>query len=57
MHIFKKQKYSHIVCDEPGCDVRSPPAKDVLEGHGLVNMGWHCSGGTHFCPAHAPKAK
>lgn len=47
------RQYLHIRCDEPDCTTISPPAKEVLKGHGLVNMGWHCSGGKHFCPAHA----
>lgn len=46
------REYQHIKCDAKGCEVISPPAAEVLAGHGLVNMGWHCSGGTHFCPKH-----
>lgn len=42
--------YVGIKCDE--CPTMAPPADEVLRGHGLVNMGWHCSGGTHLCPTH-----
>ena len=42
-----------ITCDADGCDTVAPPADQILAGHGLNNMGWRCSGGTHFCPAHA----
>lgn len=42
--------YLGIACD--GCGVMAPPAADILAGHGLVNMGWHCAGGTHICPKH-----
>lgn len=48
-------EYLGIQCDEPGCETMSPPAAEVLAGHGLNNMGWHCSGGTHICPVHAPE--
>lgn len=47
-----KRAYQHIKCDAPGCDVISPPASEIMAGHGLMNMGWHCSGGTHYCPKH-----
>jgi len=39
-----------IKCDV--CGVEAPPAADILAGHGLNRMGWHCSGGTHICPLH-----
>lgn len=47
--------YLGIGCDAPGCEVMAPPAAEILKGHGLVNMGWECHGGVHFCPTHANK--
>ena len=41
-------EYQHIQCD--GCDTISPPPAELLAGHGLVNMGWDCRGGAHYCP-------
>jgi hypothetical protein len=46
--------YVCIKCDQ--CSRTSPPAKELLEGHGLVNMGWYCSGGIHLCPDHSDEA-
>jgi hypothetical protein len=43
-------EYVGIQCDR--CNIMAPPAREILDGHGLVNMGWYCSGGTHICPAH-----
>lgn len=37
-----------IRCEE--CDRAAPPAREILNGHGLVNMGWECHGGKHICP-------
>lgn len=48
-----KREYQHIQCDAPDCNVISPPAAEIMAGHGLINMGWHCSGGIHYCPRHA----
>lgn len=48
-----KKEYLGIGCDAPGCSVKAPPAAEIMAGHGLNNMGWRCSGGTHFCPEHA----
>lgn len=45
-------EYLGIGCDHDGCETMSPPADEILAGHGLVNMGWLCSGGTHYCPEH-----
>ena len=45
-------EYLGITCDI--CDKAAPPAKEIMEGHGLNNMGWHCTGGKHFCPEHVP---
>lgn len=39
-----------IKCDL--CDVEAPPGAEILKGRGLNNMGWHCLGGSHICPAH-----
>lgn len=44
--------YIGIQCD--ACETMAPDVKAIQEGHGLNNMGWYCSGGTHFCPDHAP---
>ena len=54
-YIRIEDKYSHIECDEPGCDERSPPAEELLKSHGLVGLGWHCSGGVHYCPKHVAR--
>lgn len=48
-------EYVGIQCSEEGCEVMAPPAKAIMEGHGLNRMGWECYGGTHLCPAHASK--
>lgn len=42
-----------ITCD--GCGTKAPPASEILAGHGLNNMGWRCSGGTHLCPSCKPE--
>jgi hypothetical protein len=39
-----------IDCDI--CGVKAPPAEAIMKAHGLMNLGWYCSGGTHICPAH-----
>lgn len=44
--------YLGIQCDV--CETMAPDADAIREGHGLNNMGWHCSGGSHLCPSHAP---
>lgn len=51
----KTGEYLGIQCDE--CEAMSPPAADILAGHGLNHMGWYCSGGSHLCPAHALEEK
>jgi hypothetical protein len=51
--IAGRRQYQHIQCDEEGCKTTSPPAAEILRGHGLVNMGWSCAGGKHYCPTHA----
>ncbi len=40
--------YLGIKCDL--CPVVAPPTEEIMRGHGLVNMGWKCSGGSHICP-------
>lgn len=42
-----------IACDN--CEVRAPSAVEILEAHGLMNRGWHCSGGVHLCARCAPE--
>lgn len=42
-----------VRCDS--CGMKAPPAAEIRKGHGLVNMGWACSGGRHFCPEHKEK--
>lgn len=42
----------HIKCNE--CDTEAPPQAEIMKKFGLNNMGWHCFGGTHLCPKHAP---
>lgn len=37
-----------VLCDK--CGTSAPPAKTILKAHGLVRLGWYCSGGTHLCP-------
>lgn len=44
--------YIGIQCDV--CETMAPDAEAIREGHGLNNMGWLCSGGSHLCPSHAP---
>ncbi len=36
-----------VRCDTCGRD--APPASEILVAHGLVRLGWKCSGGTHVC--------
>lgn len=48
-----KGEYRNIGCEVEGCPAEAPPAAELIAGHGLVNMGWRCSGGKHFCPEHA----
>ncbi|API59613.1 hypothetical protein BSL82_10040 [Tardibacter chloracetimidivorans] len=45
--------WGEVICD--ACGRGSPPAAEIIAGHGLNNMGWRCSGGTHFCPDCTPK--
>lgn len=41
--------YQGLACDT--CGAMAPPPADIIAGHGLIRLGWHCSGGTHICPA------
>ena len=34
------------------CGKLAPPAREIMAAHGLNRMGWHCMGGTHYCPDH-----
>lgn len=43
-----QNQYVGVACDTCGND--APPAKEII-GIGLEALGWHCSGGTHICPA------
>lgn len=40
--------YIGLQCDT--CAKPSPSTQEIMAGHGLNRMGWHCSGGTHICP-------
>lgn len=42
-----------IKCDYPHCQTLAPPAAEIQAANGLINMGWRCTGGTHYCPVHA----
>jgi hypothetical protein len=42
------KEYLGIVCDK--CEDPAPPAKEIMAAHGLVRLGWYCSGGNHICP-------
>lgn len=44
-------EFAGIGCNT--CNAAAPPAEEISRGHGLINMGWYCSGGTHLCPEHA----
>lgn len=54
---LQTKAYHGIKCDVDGCEIVAPPAAEVLKGHGLNNMGWHCKGGAHYCPTHAEALK
>jgi hypothetical protein len=36
-----------VRCDT--CGTEAPPAAEILAAHGLVRLGWWCSGGRHIC--------
>lgn len=42
-------QYLGLACDE--CGTMAPDTTAIMAGHGLINMGWYCSGGRHICPA------
>lgn len=50
--VFVDGQYSHIQCDGDGCAEKSPSPKEMIEHHGLSNMGWWVGGGIHRCPKH-----
>jgi hypothetical protein len=41
--------YVGVRCDT--CPTEAPPALELLKAGGLIALGWHCAGGSHFCPA------
>ena len=47
--MFTKKHAGPVLCDL--CETVSPPSIKIMEGHGLTQMGWYCSGGVHLCPA------
>lgn len=42
-----------FACDAEGC-ASAPTDDEIIAAGGMKNMGWHCSGGRHFCPHHHP---
>lgn len=46
---------AEVLCDAQGCETTAPPAAELIKAGGLIGLGWHCSGGKHFCPAHHPE--
>lgn len=46
----RTNEFVGIACDV--CKEPAPSAVEIQRGHGLVNMGWKCSGGAHICPRH-----
>lgn len=40
--------YEGLACDT--CAAPAPDTATIMAGHGLINLGWYCSGGTHICP-------
>lgn len=43
------QAFEGIACDQ--CEAHAPSVREIQQKHGLVNMGWSCSGGKHVCPS------
>ncbi len=52
-HPDKSVKDMTFRCDAEDCGA-SPTDAEIIAAGGLRNMGWHCAGGRHFCPAHHP---
>ena len=50
MIVFVDGLYDHIRCNV--CGTQSPPARELIDGHGLTGLGWRVSGGVHCCPDH-----
>lgn len=50
----KTGDYVGIQCSNTHCETMAPPAAEIILAHGLIRMGWYCSGGTHLCPLHVP---
>ncbi len=46
------QENMGIQCDSPGCMIMAPDNSTLMKHMGLVNMGWQCTGGRHWCPDH-----
>ena len=42
--------YIGLACDT--CGEMAPSSKEIMAAHGLINLGWYCSGGVHICPKH-----
>lgn len=45
----ERGEYVGLGCDT--CPTMAPDSAAIIAGHGLVNIGWYCSGGTHICPS------
>lgn len=43
-----KGDFVRIKCDD--CGKPSPSKSDLIINHGLIGMGWKCTGGSHVCP-------
>lgn len=44
-----KGEFVRIRCDT--CGEPAPSTPDRIINHGLIGLGWACSGGKHVCPA------
>lgn len=56
----REKEYPRAKCDAKGCDEIAPePGVYTKETGkpfpGWQRLGWHCSGGTHYCPKHNPE--
>lgn len=41
-------EFLNIACDN--CEAPAPSVSAPNINNGLQGLGWHCSGGTHYCP-------
>lgn len=48
----ERGEYFGIRCDHKDCRVMAPSSDEIRNGRGLINMGWQCRGGAHYCPDH-----